>query len=119
MLDGSGKLTGKALECTKNVDNIIMRGIGLENPKVIERLTKNGEPIENWAKYKTKAVTLGTGNKADIHFYYNNKTGEVIYDYDFKVKGGFGIKGNDVSLFSRKPGKEPISQKDACHNLSL
>lgn len=119
LLDQSGKLTTKALQCIKDSDNRIKDGDKLNNKQVIDRLTKNGEPIENWAKYKTSSVTLGTGNKAQIHFYYNNRTGEVVQDIDFKVKGGFGLKGDDVSPFSRNPEKEPISQKDACHTLSL
>ena len=44
----------------------------------------------------------------------------MITDLDFKVKGGFGPKGNDVSIFMhentvRKTGQEPVSQPDPCH----
>ncbi len=119
LLDQGVKLTTNALQCIKDSDNRIKDGDKLNNKQVIDRLTKNGEPIENWAKYKTSSVTLGTGNRAQIHFYYNNRTGEVVQDIDCKVKGGFGLKKDDVSLFSRNPEKEPISQKDACHTLSL
>ena len=118
LLDESGKLTAKALECVNNKRNLIKKGVELGNPQVIARLTKNGESIENWGKYRTQPV-LVTGDNADIHFYYNNKTGEVVTDIDFKVKGGFGLKGNDVSIFEKKPIKEPISQKDPCHNKYL
>lgn len=59
----------------------------------------------NYTIEQTRAVTLHTGNKADIHFYYNNKTGEVVNDIDFKIKGGFGPKGNDVSIFVTTPSK--------------
>ncbi|MGD0465325.1 MAG: DnaJ domain-containing protein [Gammaproteobacteria bacterium] len=139
LLDSSGKLTAKALECTKNADNRLKEGYDLKNKEVIAALTKNGQSIADWAKYSTNTATLGTGNKASIHFYYNEKTDEVMYEHDFKVKGGFAAAtnttqhkncdeyvntskygGDDVTLFTnaktvRKTGQEPVSQLDPCH----
>lgn len=139
LLDGSGKLTAKALECTKDPTNRLIEGCDLKNKAVIAALTKNGQSLENWAKYSTNTVTLGTGNVASIHFYYNENTGEVMYEHDFKVKGGFAAAtnttqhkncdeyvdsgkygGDDVTLFTnkktlRKTGQEPVSQPDPCH----
>ena len=58
---------------------------------------------------------LHTGRQGEIHFYYNQQTGEAVYDVDFKVKGGLGEKANDVSKWNTADGKgmpmkEPIAK---------
>jgi len=62
-------------------------GKDLHNKKVINELTKDGGNIDDWAKYTTKkCVNLGNGDKKQIHFYRNEKTREVNYTIDFKIK---------------------------------
>lgn len=111
ILDRSGKLTVKALECTKNPDNLLVSGEKLVNKEVTTRLLKNGGTLSDWGKYTTEKVMLHTGRTGEIHFYYNKTTGEAVYDVDFKVKGGLGEKANDVSIWDTADGKgQPIKE---------
>ena len=85
-LGQSGKLTPKALEYTNDKRSRLIKGKKLGNPEVIQELTKNGQPLENWGKYTTREVQLHNGQNAEIHFYYNKVTGDVNYSIDYKVK---------------------------------
>ncbi len=104
LLDQSRNLTAKALECVTDKNFRLLEGKKLNNPEVIRELTKNGEPMENWGKYRTNPVTLNTGQVADIHFYYNHVTGEVKYGCDFKVKQPVGL------FTTTQPPREPTSK---------
>jgi hypothetical protein len=73
----------------------------LNNPKVIEELTRNGGDITDWEKRTTPSIDLSTGQRIQVHYYYNVKTGEINYNIDFKVK-------NPVNVFPSRPIKEPI-----------
>ncbi len=77
-----GKLTSHAL--FKPVK--LKEGIELNNPKVVQELTKDGSQMANWAKYTTKeAVALSNGQKVQVHFYQNKITGEVNKNIDYKI----------------------------------
>ena len=113
LLDESGKLTAKALECVRDEKNFKVGGEKLVNQEVKDCLLKNGGKLSDWGKYSTEKVMLHTDRNAEIHFYYNQQTKDVVYDIDFKVKGGLGKKANDVSIWATaegkgKPIKEPI-----------
>ena len=62
----------------------IISGGELNNEKVVEALTADGSDINDWSKMSFKT---GSGkNKVDIHFYYNSKTGQTNYTWDYKSK---------------------------------
>jgi RHS repeat-associated protein len=63
----------------------ILRGEDLGNPSVIRALTADGSKIEDWGKYSTKTYRSPSG-PFQVHFYYNNVTGRVNYNIDYKVK---------------------------------
>ena len=142
ILDQSGKLTPKALEYINDRKNLKIEGVNLKNTEVIARLTKDGSSLNDWGKYTTGKTTLSTGNMAEIHFYYNNKTGEVVRYIDFKVKGGYASpfyydpksgkyvltngdrrvhNGSDVTIFTDTDNlvREPVDQPDPCHRNQL
>ncbi len=65
---------------------ILTEGVKLNNPKVIQALTKNGGKIADWSKYTTReAVTLSNGQKVQVHFYRNDITGEINKNIDYKT----------------------------------
>src|SRR5690606_37224405 len=67
ILDREGRLTEFALKSKK----IISAGDRLNNAAVIEKLTRNGESIENWFKCRIEGVKLSNGQRKEIHFYHN------------------------------------------------
>ena len=64
----------------------IIAGDNLGNIELIKELTKDGSNIKDWAKFKIDA------NKAEIHFYYNEKNNRAYYDMDYKTKFKVGKK---------------------------
>ena len=85
ILDESGRLTQAAI---RNTEPAIRPGSVLNNPSVVDELTKGGSQITDWTKYKTTSVELSSGQKIQVHFYQNQVTGEINYTHpDFKVKG--------------------------------
>ncbi|HXH55216.1 MAG TPA: hypothetical protein VNK03_05695, partial [Gammaproteobacteria bacterium] len=77
-----GELTRHALS---NIA-ILTEGVKLNNPKVIQELTKDGSKIVDWGKYTTReAVTLSNGQKVQVHFYKNHITEELNKSIDYKI----------------------------------
>ena len=64
----------------------IIAGDNLGNIELIKELTKDGSNIKDWAKFKIDA------NKAESHFYYNEKNNRAYYDMDYKTKFKVGKK---------------------------
>ncbi len=82
ILCAKGELTRHALSDIK----ILTEGVKLNNPKVIQELTRDGSKIADWGKYTTReAVTLSNGQKVQVHFYKNDITGELNKNIDYKI----------------------------------
>lgn len=98
ILDQSGQLTEAAINLSRPA---MRRGSILENPSVVDTLTKDGSNITDWEKLTTQSIGMPTGQRIQVHFYRNKSTGEVNYTHpDFKVK-------NPVELFPKVPEQEP------------
>jgi RHS repeat-associated protein len=84
--EGGQGLTDEAIS---EATEIPIKGGELRNPEVVNELTKIGGNIQDWAKFRTKTITLHSGQRVQVHFYMNRVTGQVSYKpwYDFKVKG--------------------------------
>lgn len=82
ILDPTGNLTSLATKESK----LLLKGTDLNNPSVIMELTRDGSSIADWGKFTTKAVNTSSGQKLQVHFYQNTKTGSINYNIDFKVK---------------------------------
>ena len=85
LLDSDGYLTEEAID---NSTLALKPGAVIKNPPVVEALTRDGSSITDWQKLSTETVEMSTGQRIQIHFYYNIKTHKVDYTYgpDFKVK---------------------------------
>ena len=82
VLSPKGKLTKTGIGRSKE---IILED-QIRNPKVIAELTKDGSSMVDWKKFKTPSVTLSNGERVQIHYYRNIKTGRVDYvTKDFKL----------------------------------
>jgi YD repeat-containing protein len=81
IVDAEMKLTEDAI---KNSIEII-KGEDLTDAKIIQRLIGKGAAVENFSKFTTQAITLPSGQKAQIHYYKNKVTGEIKYFDDYKV----------------------------------
>lgn len=76
----SGTLTNNTIQNSR----IIMEGVELNNPTVIQTLTADGSNIADWAKYSTSTVPSPSG-PFQVHYYRNQLTGAVNYTIDYKV----------------------------------
>ncbi|TCO40936.1 hypothetical protein EV646_11627 [Kribbella antiqua] len=65
--------------------DLIISGDQLKNPAVIRALTADGSRIQDWGKYSTQSYRSPSG-PFQVHFYYNESTGRVNYDIDYKTK---------------------------------
>lgn len=83
IIDRDGHLTQSAISSSTEATT----GLNLKNPKVIERLTSDGSRITDWSKRSTQSVDLPSGERIQVHFYYNRITGKVDRGIDYKVKG--------------------------------
>ncbi|OGO16650.1 MAG: hypothetical protein A2Z14_09825 [Chloroflexi bacterium RBG_16_48_8] len=63
---------------------LIIEGSQLKNPEVIRTLTSDGSSIADWGKYTTQSFRTPLGN-AQVHFYYNQATGQINYAIDYKL----------------------------------
>jgi hypothetical protein len=88
----NGTLTPQAIQAATSAG---VKGADLKNPVVIQELTQGARQITDWEKLTTHSVELSRGQRIQVHFYRNNRTGEVNYNVDFKVK-------NEVSLQAPK-----------------
>jgi hypothetical protein len=63
----------------------IAPGDTLGNEALVSALTEDGSRISDWAKYSTRTFQSPSGD-FQVHFYKNQVTGTVNYDFDFKIK---------------------------------
>ena len=63
----------------------IIRGQDLGNQQLRAGLTADGSDIADWAKYTTQTYQSPSG-PFQVHYYGNEVTGDVNYDFDYKVK---------------------------------
>jgi RHS repeat-associated protein len=67
-----------------NNSKSIIPGNDLKNPSLVNELTKNGSNLDDWSKM---SYSTGSGkNRIEVHYYYNNTTGETNYSLDYKTK---------------------------------
>lgn len=80
-MNSDGTLNVKALGQTEE----IITGDELDNPKVVNVLS-NIDDIQNWGKYKNlNQIQDDMGNNLEIHYYYNNVSGQIYYPLDYKI----------------------------------
>ncbi|WP_010299811.1 hypothetical protein [Candidatus Odyssella thessalonicensis] len=85
ILTSDGRLTEQAIKEAKLID---LRDVEIKNTEVVKVLTQDGSLIKDWKKFTTNTVTLQSGQRVQVHFYMNVKTGKIDYQTrDFKVKG--------------------------------
>jgi hypothetical protein len=65
----------------------IITGANLNNPAVIEELTKDGSNIADWGKYTTDTIEGVLGNY-QLHYYYNSVTGATNLNIDYQAVFG-------------------------------
>ncbi|MBS0288136.1 MAG: ankyrin repeat domain-containing protein [Proteobacteria bacterium] len=58
----------------------------ISNPQVLKELTKDGSSAGDWRKLKTQPIILKSGQKIQVHYYYNPITGVQNNTIDYKVK---------------------------------
>ena len=76
----TGELTPEVI----SKSDVIIQGEDLNNPNLIQDLTRFGDEISDWAKYKTKSTSSPSGS-FQMHFYKNSVSGEVYYGADYKA----------------------------------
>ncbi|MEW2120318.1 polymorphic toxin-type HINT domain-containing protein [Streptomyces sp. NPDC005474] len=74
-----GKLTQDALDSSR----LAMPGSKMGNKELQERFAARGG-AEQWGKYSTPTHQSPYGDY-QVHYYRNSVTGDVMYDYDYKV----------------------------------
>ncbi|RKN36800.1 hypothetical protein D7294_29615 [Streptomyces hoynatensis] len=74
-----GQLTQEALDSSR----VIMQGSDMGNRELLDRFAERGG-VAQWGKYSTPTHQSPYGD-FQVHFYRNSVTGEVMYDYDYKV----------------------------------
>ncbi|SCG71173.1 intein C-terminal splicing region/intein N-terminal splicing region/RHS repeat-associated core domain-containing protein [Micromonospora coxensis] len=80
MFTPGGGLTRQAIDESQ----LIIRGSDLGNQQLRAHLTRDGSDIADWGKYTTRTHQSSYGD-FQVHYYYNSRTGNVAYDYDYKV----------------------------------
>ncbi len=63
----------------------IINGTQLGNKELIQEMTAGGDRLSDWGKYTTQTFKSPSG-RFQVHFYYNSRTGQVLYDQDYKIK---------------------------------
>ncbi|MCD9141797.1 DUF6531 domain-containing protein [Streptomyces albireticuli] len=63
---------------------LVIPGEELNNPHVRAHLTSGGGSMSDWGKYTTRTHQSPYGD-FQVHYYYNEKTGAVAYDSDYKM----------------------------------
>ena len=76
ILDAHGRITPEAAQ---GATHIPLGGQPIGNPQVIKILTSDGSHISDWGKFKIENITLSSGERVQLHFYKNLKTGVVDY----------------------------------------
>jgi hypothetical protein len=80
MFTPGGDLTSEAI----GESRLIIRRSDLGNQQLRSHLTSDGSDIADWGKYTTRTHQSPYGN-FQVNHYYNSATGNVAYDYDYKV----------------------------------
>ncbi|MFI9275944.1 RHS repeat domain-containing protein [Kitasatospora sp. NPDC052896] len=82
-----GRLTQEALDASEPA----IPGSKLGNPVLQQRFAARGGAAQ-WAKYASPTYASPFGDY-QLHFYYNNTSGEVMYDLDYKAVMNRRING--------------------------
>ncbi|MFC5149049.1 DUF6531 domain-containing protein [Streptomyces aureoversilis] len=75
-----GKLTPQVI----SESTMVIPGVELRNRYVVDHLKGIGGSMDDWGKYSTRTHQSPYGD-FQVHYYYNEKTGAVAYDSDYKV----------------------------------
>ncbi|WP_186380976.1 WXG100 family type VII secretion target [Paenibacillus xylanexedens] len=79
---------------------VIIRGENLWDEKARNILTKDGSKIEDWAKMTSKQQYETPFGKGEIHFYQNQRTGELSeFDLKLKVSKPKKLRADEDDLF--------------------
>ncbi|MDR6718753.1 WXG100 family type VII secretion target [Paenibacillus sp. 2003] len=79
---------------------VIIRGENLWDEKARKTLTSNGSKIEDWAKMTSKQQYETPYGKGEVHFYQNQKTGELsTFDLKLKVSKPRKLREDEDDLF--------------------
>jgi hypothetical protein len=76
----NGSLTPGAVEGSE----LIVPGRKIGNKGLWDLFGQRGG-VEQWGKYRTALHQSPYGNFR-VHYYRNSTTGEILYNYDYKVK---------------------------------
>ncbi|MEK3698421.1 hypothetical protein NYE33_15780 [Paenibacillus sp. FSL R10-2199] len=80
--------------------DVIIKGEDLWDDKARMLLTKDGSKIEDWAKMTSKQQYETPYGKGEVHFYQNQKTGEIsVFDIKLKVSKPKNLRTNENDLF--------------------
>ena len=93
ILTKDGRLTEKAI--SESVEITPWRKLG---DKTVKSELSKINPNQQWSKFKTKNISVikGSNQNAEIHFYRNIETNEIVTDFGFKAK----INGNSgIGIF--------------------
>lgn len=79
---------------------VIIRGENLWDEKARNMLTKDGSKIEDWAKMTSKQQYETPFGKGEVHFYQNQRTGELSeFDLKLKVSKPKKLRSDEDDLF--------------------
>ncbi|MFE6074957.1 WXG100 family type VII secretion target [Paenibacillus sp. NPDC057886] len=79
---------------------VIIRGENLWDEKARNVLTRDGSKIEDWAKMTSKQQYETPFGKGEIHFYQNQRTGELSnFDLKLKVSKPKKLRADEDDLF--------------------
>ncbi|WP_244188374.1 contractile injection system protein, VgrG/Pvc8 family [Paenibacillus kribbensis] len=80
--------------------DVIIKGEDLWDEKARSILTSDGSKIEDWAKMTSKQQYETPYGKGEVHFYQNQKTGEISpFDIKQKVSKPKKLRTNENDLF--------------------
>ncbi|MDQ0046843.1 hypothetical protein J2T18_001115 [Paenibacillus polymyxa] len=80
--------------------DVIIKGEDLWDEKARSILTSDGSKIEDWAKMTSKQQYETPHGKGEVHFYQNQKTGEISpFDIKQKVSKPKKLRTNENDLF--------------------
>jgi hypothetical protein len=80
--------------------DVIIKGENLWDENARSMLTGDGSNIKDWAKMTSKQQYETPYGKGEIHFYQNQKTGEISsFDIKLKVSKPRKLRANENDLF--------------------
>jgi len=87
-------------EDVKSNSEVIIKGEDLWDDKARRILTSDGSKIEDWAKMTSKYKYETPYGRGEIHFYQNQKTGEISsFDIKMKVPKPSKLRKDEKDLF--------------------